>query len=168
MFSSKKPATGTRATLPPVASSGRGSASTFSIFGADIVIHGDVTAQVDLHIDGKVEGDIRCAALVQGRDSVIAGAVVADQARLGGSVSGSISAGDLIIEATARITGDVAYDSIIIEQGAQVEGKFVHRTATNSMRAAPAAENAPPQGRVLDINALTAQGNETSLIASAN
>ena len=60
------------------------SGSTFSILGADTAIKGDIQASADLHIDGRVEGDIACAALVQGESSEIVGAVSADSARLAG------------------------------------------------------------------------------------
>ena len=33
------------------------------------------------------------------------------------------------IHATARITGDVTYDNLTIEQGSQVDGRFSHRRA---------------------------------------
>ena len=104
------------------------SGSTFSIFGADIAIKGDVSATADLHIDGRVEGDIACAALVQGQTSEIHGAIRAKTARLAGTIHGSIEAGELVILRTARIHGDVSYDSLTIEQGAQVDGRFSHRT----------------------------------------
>ena len=42
------------------------SGATFSVLGSDTAIKGDIVASADLHIDGKVEGDIACAALVQG------------------------------------------------------------------------------------------------------
>jgi cytoskeletal protein CcmA (bactofilin family) len=100
----------------------------FSLIGGDVVINGDVSASVDLHIDGRVEGDIRCAALVQGPDSSIIGHVTAKSARLAGLVEGSITAEELIVEATARITGDVAYDRITIAAGGQIDGRFAHRT----------------------------------------
>ncbi len=32
--------------------------STFSVLGADTAIKGDLSASADLHVDGKVEGDI--------------------------------------------------------------------------------------------------------------
>lgn len=32
--------------------------STFSVIGADVVITGNISAKVDLHVDGRVEGDI--------------------------------------------------------------------------------------------------------------
>lgn len=99
----------------------------FSLIGTDVVISGNIAATVDLHIDGKVEGDIACAALVQGPESRIKGHVSARNARLAGLVDGSIDAEDLIVEATARITGDVTYERITIAAGGQVEGRFAHK-----------------------------------------
>ena len=122
MFS-KKPEAAPR----PSASSNPVSGSTFSVLGADVAIKGDLTARADLHIDGKVEGDIACTSLVQGESSEIRGAVTAETARLAGKVTGSITAGALVVLKSARIEGDVFYDSLTIEQGAQVEGRFSHR-----------------------------------------
>ena len=100
---------------------------TFSILGADIAIRGDVTATSDLHIDGTVEGDIACAALVQGEASTIRGAITARSARLSGTVHGNIDATELVILKSARIEGDVTYDALTIEHGARVEGRFARR-----------------------------------------
>ncbi len=105
------------------------SGSTFSVLGADLAIKGNLTATADLHVDGKVEGDISCAALVQGESSVIEGAISAQNARLAGTLLGSISAGALVVLKTARIEGDVSYDTLTIEQGARVEGKLTPRAA---------------------------------------
>ncbi len=105
----------------------RGSGHTFSIIASDVEITGNLTAKVDLHIDGKVQGDVVCGSLVQGEGSVIMGKVVAESARLSGKVEGSIEATDLVIEASARITGDVLYQNLTIAPGGQVEGKFKHR-----------------------------------------
>lgn len=101
--------------------------STFSVFGGDIRIKGDVHALADLHIDGKVEGDVSCTSLVQGESGEIVGAVKAETARLSGSVRGTITVRDLVVLKTARIHGDVHYDSLTIEQGAQVDGRFAPR-----------------------------------------
>lgn len=123
MFS-KKPATENN----PMASRGA-SGATFSVLGADTAIKGDISASADLHIDGKVEGDIACAALVQGESSEIVGGVRAETARLAGSVHGSITTRELVILKTARIHGDVHYDALTIEQGAQVDGRLSPRGA---------------------------------------
>ncbi|WP_299195715.1 polymer-forming cytoskeletal protein [uncultured Erythrobacter sp.] len=119
--------------------------STFSVIGSDVSITGDISASVDLHIDGKVEGDIKCASLVQGEASVIKGGITADTARMSGKVVGSITAKELVILKTAKIEGDVHYDALTIEQGAQVDGRF----APNSQKpaaAAPAAKPATSEG----------------------
>lgn len=105
----------------------RGSGHTFSIIASDVEIVGNLTAKVDLHIDGKVQGDVVCGSIVQGEGSVIMGKVVAESARLSGKVEGSIEAADLVIEASARIMGDVVYQNLTIAPGGQVDGKFKHR-----------------------------------------
>jgi len=105
------------------------SGTTFSVLGADLAIKGDLTASADLHIDGKVEGDITCASLVQGETSTVDGAITAQSARLAGILRGSIVASALVILKTARIEGDITYDTLTIEQGAQVDGKLTPRVA---------------------------------------
>ncbi len=114
--------------------------STFSVLGADLEITGNLTASTDLHIDGKVAGDIACATLVQGETSVIEGAVTANSARLAGTVKGSISAGVLVILKTARIDGDVAYDALTIEQGARVDGKLTPKAVEPKLAIAGGTE----------------------------
>ena len=109
--------------------------STFSVIGSDVVIKGDVSASADLHVDGTIEGDIKCASLVQGEGSSISGSVVAETARLSGKVDGSITARELTVLKSSVIQGDVHYDALTIEQGAQVEGRF----APNSQRKAAIA-----------------------------
>ncbi|MBY0344178.1 MAG: polymer-forming cytoskeletal protein [Sphingomonadales bacterium] len=115
------------------------SGSTFSVIGADVTIKGNISASADLHIDGTIDGDITCAALVQGEKSSISGAVVAESARLAGRVAGSITARELVILKTARIEGDVHYDALTIEQGAEVDGRFAPN-ARQSVKAVPSAQ----------------------------
>jgi cytoskeletal protein CcmA (bactofilin family) len=122
MFS-KKPDSTDR----PFAGSGTMAGSTFSVLGPDIAISGNLAAKMDLHLDGRIDGDISCAALVQGETSEVTGTVAADSARVAGRIKGSISADVLVILATARIEGDVAYGTLTIEEGAQVDGKFSRR-----------------------------------------
>lgn len=109
-----------------------GGSSTFSVIGSDVSIKGDVSASVDLHVDGTIEGDIKCASLVQGEASHISGGVTAETARLAGRVNGSITARELVILKTAQIEGDVHYDALTIEQGAQVDGRFAPNTQRQS------------------------------------
>lgn len=102
---------------------------SFSILGGDVTIRGDVEARADLHVDGRVEGDIACATLVQGAESHIKGHVTAKSARIAGTVEGSITTEELVIEGSARVTGDVSYQSISIASGGRIDGKLTHKDA---------------------------------------
>ncbi|MDZ3830567.1 MAG: polymer-forming cytoskeletal protein [Sphingopyxis sp.] len=123
--------------------------TTFSILGSDVVVTGNVSATVDLHVDGKIEGDLKCANLVQGEASEIKGAVVAETAKIAGLVDGSIEAKTLVVHASARITGDVAYENITIETGGKVDGKLSHR------RHGAGAAKAPPPLEVVENKAMS-------------
>ncbi|MDE2562897.1 MAG: polymer-forming cytoskeletal protein [Sphingomonadales bacterium] len=138
MFSKKSAPAAARQAPSSVAAPRSNGHPTFSVFGADLVVTGNVTASADLHIDGRIEGDITCASLVQGESSHVEGAIRAQSARLSGHVHGSIDVSELVILKTARITGDVAYDALTIEQGAEVNGKFAPR----GHAAAPVAADA--------------------------
>ncbi|MFD1958453.1 peptidoglycan DD-metalloendopeptidase family protein [Novosphingobium panipatense] len=57
--------------------------SSFSMLGADVTVNGDITASADLHVDGNVQGDLSCNALIQGEGSEIHGAIRAQSVRIG-------------------------------------------------------------------------------------
>ncbi len=109
--------------------SGVATGQTFSVLGPDIAISGNLTATMDLHVDGRVDGDISCAALIQGEASEVNGIIMAESARVAGRIKGAITAGVLVIHKTARIEGDVTYGALTIEEGAQVDGKLTRRVA---------------------------------------
>jgi cytoskeletal protein CcmA (bactofilin family) len=125
MFS-KKQAVSPQPLKNPARSSMTGSPG-FSILGSDTAIMGDITAATDLHIDGKVEGDVTCIGLVQGEHSEIVGSVNVQNAKLAGIVRGTIDAIELVVLRTAQIHGDVHYESLTIEPGAQIDGRFAVR-----------------------------------------
>jgi len=120
MFSKKPAHNMAKSNAGPRPSNG----STFSMLGADTSIVGNIEASADLHIDGRIEGDIICNALVQGEASEIVGAVKAETVRIAGTVRGTIAAREVVILRTAKIDGDVAYDALTIEQGARLDGRL--------------------------------------------
>jgi cytoskeletal protein CcmA (bactofilin family) len=111
-----------------------GKRGMFSVLGPDVTIIGNVIATADLHIDGRVDGDVNCGSIVQGTESRINGSVKADVARLAGSIEGSVSVRQLTIERAARITGDVEYETIAIENGASIDGRLKHVAADAGAR----------------------------------
>lgn len=98
----------------------------FSVIGPDMAITGNVRAEADLHIEGRIDGDVDCGTLVQGAASHVRGQVRADNARIAGTIEGSVTVRQLTVEKGARIIGDVEYDSVSIETGAQIDGRMKH------------------------------------------
>lgn len=116
--------------VPPAPPQGNGSKrGMFSVLGPDVIVTGNVTATADLHIDGRVEGDVNCGALAQGTESQIFGSVTAESARLAGAIEGSVRVRQLTVERSARITGDVEYENITIENGGHIDGRLKHMSS---------------------------------------
>jgi cytoskeletal protein CcmA (bactofilin family) len=127
-------------------------ASAPSVIGAGITVTGNIEATDDLQVEGKIMGDVRCATLMLGEQSLIKGSIYATRVRAAGTVEGSIDTGDLAIEASARIKGDVTYDRLRIAAGGIVEGQLKHKASpeedseTSKLRlvgAPPAPESKP-------------------------
>ena len=121
MFSKNQP--------PSAARPAKNGAARLSFIGPEVIISGDLATDAQLHVDGRIDGNVRCATLCEGPDGIIAGNIVAEEARLAGTVEGTVSAATVAIEATARILGDVAYDTISIEAGARIEGRLGRRAS---------------------------------------
>ena len=123
MFSKKSPATG------PAPKSGKAGPNGLSFFGPEVTVNGDVATTANLHVDGRIDGHVRCGQLCQGASGTVAGDIVADEARIAGTVEGTVDARTLVVEASARIRGDVTYETISIAAGAQIDGRLARRAA---------------------------------------
>ncbi|TDN80736.1 bactofilin family protein [Stakelama pacifica] len=120
---------------PAVSQAPAGRRGMFSVLAADLTIRGNIESATELHIEGRVEGDVECSSLTQGKESRIVGNLSVDTARLGGTVEGGVKARQLVVEPSARITGDVEYESIAIETGGQVDGQLKHVSAAEAEKA---------------------------------
>ena len=120
MFSRDK----TSGTLPRPARSG---AQGLSFIGPEVLVSGDLATDAQLHVDGRIDGNVRCQQLVQGTAGIVAGNIQADEARIAGTVEGQVNVRTLFVEASARIMGDIAYETISIDAGAQLEGRLARR-----------------------------------------
>jgi cytoskeletal protein CcmA (bactofilin family) len=101
---------------------GKSDRPQMSVIGADITITGNIEASVDLHIEGRVIGDVRCATLILGESSKISGGIQAARVRVAGTVEGSIETRDLAVEASANVKGEITYGRLRVASGASIEG----------------------------------------------
>ena len=65
----------------------------FSYVGSEMTVTGDIATESELHLDGKVVGDVHCGSLTQGASGEVRGNIHAREARLAGLVvpSGSVT-----------------------------------------------------------------------------
>ena len=122
MFSREK----TGATLPKASRSGP---PGLSFIGPEVLVSGDLATDAQLHVDGRIDGNVRCSQLVQGEAGIIAGNIQAEEARIAGTVEGQVNVRTLFVEASARILGDVTYETLSMDAGAQLEGRLARRAA---------------------------------------
>jgi len=138
-------------------SNGRDRRYAPSIIGSDCRITGDLFSQGEVQIDGRVDGDIRCDSLVIGESGSITGEISAETVRVLGSVTGQIKARSVALSKTARIIGDITHDSLSVEAGAYVEGRFNRLTAEPEHVVEPAL---PPADRNAAGQALLTNGKK--------
>jgi len=131
-----------------------GAGAEFSFIGPEVVVTGNVETPGRLHVDGRIVGDLRCGVLSQGESGAVIGNIVAGEARLAGLVDGAVEAGSLSLEGTAKVTGDILYESVGIARGAEVEGRLKRRRSGADGSSAARGEAASPKpaaGRVAEL-----------------
>lgn len=94
-----------------------------SIIGSDLKLVGNAFSDGEVQVDGKIEGDIKCASLVVGDNAEITGGVVAEDVVVRGKVNGSIRGLRVTLQSSSHVEGDIHHQSLAIEQGAFFEGK---------------------------------------------
>ena len=96
-----------------------------NIINAGTSINGDISSEGDLRIDGNVKGSITVKSkLVLGASCKIEGNVKAANCDVQGIVNGNIVVDDLLsVKSTAKIIGDISSQKLVIESGAEFNGK---------------------------------------------
>jgi cytoskeletal protein CcmA (bactofilin family) len=110
------------------------SAEIDTLIGAKTRINGDVEFVGGFHLDGYINGNVKCelgegAVLSVSEQGCIEGSVIVPNIVLNGIVKGDIEAGDRVeLGPKARVLGSVQYTTIETAVGAQILGKLIHRT----------------------------------------
>jgi cytoskeletal protein CcmA (bactofilin family) len=101
-------------------------------FSKTLSVTGEISADEDLVIDGKVNGTIRVPghAIVIGPTAEIKADVLAKVIEVRGRVDASIVASErAIIRAGAHVAGRVVSPRLVVEEGAEINGQLDTRNA---------------------------------------
>lgn len=125
-----------------------GSETTLSIISAGTTVTGDVECGGVLKVEGRVDGSVRRARQVMlAKDGAIHGDVVADEIVVGGVVDGNVSASDrLELQPTAVVNGDISTKSIVVMEGARINGSVKMTELALVSRAADGREAREARG----------------------
>ena len=116
---------------------------SISTISEDLVINGNVTSKGELHLDGQVQGDVHCVALVLGETAQVEGNVVAEEVMVRGRLIGSVRALKVMLQSTAHVEGNLFHKSLALEQGTHFEGES--RPSEAPLSSVPEVPPAEPQ-----------------------
>jgi cytoskeletal protein CcmA (bactofilin family) len=95
-----------------------------NIIGLGTTIEGNVDAQGDIRIDGKIIGNVVSKGkVVLGTTGIVEGNIIAKNAEVAGETVGKINIEELLtLKGTANINGDIVTSKLMVETGANFTG----------------------------------------------
>ena len=118
-----------------------------SLIGADTRIDGNIVFTGGLRVDGAVRGNIKSengqdGTLVISEKASVEGEISVGHVVINGTVIGPVTSGvSLELLPAARVTGDVEYHRIEMQQGAVIQGRLVHQTSAKTIELKLASSN---------------------------
>lgn len=95
-----------------------------SVIAADLNVLGNIISDGVLDVDGKIHGNIRCHTVSLRPNGKVVGDIHAEIVHVYGAIEGVIKAKTVMLYSTARVVGTIMHESLSIEDGAFVDGKF--------------------------------------------
>lgn len=102
-----------------------GAAGVLTLLMEGTSVQGELIAEGDIRVDGNVSGRITCkATLIIGSEGSVDGEISAENMRVAGRFKGNADVtGELRLEQTAVIDGDLTVAAIDVEDGAKLNGR---------------------------------------------
>ncbi len=96
-----------------------------SLIAAGTTLKGDITANGDIRIDGRLEGNIYCSAkVVIGANGSVSGDIEGQQADIMGTVNGTIKVKDILqLKGGSSVNGNIYATKLQIEADANFNGQ---------------------------------------------
>ena len=118
-----------------------------SLIGVGTRIEGNIIFTGGLRVDGEVRGNITSANGIEGtlvisEKASVEGEIAVGHVVINGAVIGPVSAAEsLELLSSARVTGDVEYHQIEMQQGAVIQGRLVHQVSVKNVELKLASSN---------------------------
>ena len=96
-----------------------------AVIGRSITIHGEVTGDEDLLIQGRVEGSVHLNqhSITVGPDGEVKASIIGRVITVEGKVEGNLTADEqVMLRGSAWVQGDIAAPRLVLEDGARFRG----------------------------------------------
>ena len=112
-----------------------------NIIGQGTRITGDLISNGDFRVDGAIEGNVKVGQrLVIGGTGKILGNIEADSATVAGHIKGNLTVKNVLeLKPSAKIDGDIITNKMVIEAGAQFNGRCTMNVAVGAPPTAAAS-----------------------------
>jgi cytoskeletal protein CcmA (bactofilin family) len=98
--------------------------SAHSVVDKFLTMKGDLESEGDIHVNGKVFGNIRCKLLIIDVDALVEGGVDAEEVIVRGNTKGTIQADRVRLEKTANVDCEICHRTFSAEEGARIKGSL--------------------------------------------
>lgn len=125
-----------------------GSAGGLTLLMEGTSVQGELVAEGDIRVDGNVSGRITCrATLIIGSEGYVEGEITAENMRVAGRLKGNADvSGELRLESSASIDGDLTVAALDVEDGATLNGRvYMKQDGTAEERLREQEKEAEPQ-----------------------
>ena len=101
-----------------------GLSNSRSILAVDLKITGEVRSTGSVELLGEVDGTVSAHTLLIGNDGRMTGDISAEEVEIKGRHDGRVASQSFTLRASAEVKADIGYSRLVIESGAQIEGRF--------------------------------------------
>lgn len=119
---SVEPVAGTRLGLSRFMQPAKNGLPQRALIDAGLSVRGDLETDGELQIDGQIVGNVSCGHLVIGKNGDVRGDIRADEVVVRGKTEGVIRARRVMLQESARVMGNIFYERMSMEEGAQFIG----------------------------------------------
>jgi cytoskeletal protein CcmA (bactofilin family) len=95
-----------------------------SVLASDLRITGEISSTGAVEVFGEIDGNLAARSLMIGNEGNVKGSVSAETIEVKGALDGRVSTQSFTLRASARVEADITYTALVIESGAQIEGRF--------------------------------------------
>ena len=128
------------------------SGNAVNLIGKGTEIEGTLKTESSLVVHGKFKGDIICKNTITiGSDGYIEGNVEAQNAIVGGIVSGTLKvSGKIVLESNSALHGELKTSKLVIDEGAVFDGKsLMNDTGSKSKKIEKQIPETPAEPEIL-------------------